>query len=230
MRVILKERVFRKRVPSLTCNCSNPFKVLWPRSKNRRRPKKWLFSDFSFLLHIYTSRRNFLLPSKFHIFSRSEKSWGDKEYENFRLKWHRRPKKWLFFGFFFSLAHLNIEAQLFCFYQNFISSAVQRNHGGTREKALHQQRTNNDERRTTWTIIIPRQDSQNPRANKAGDLFEGRVFKYTTGTKVIGEKDIRIDPRGFIRGGGVNKYFQLYPGGLFEGGLFEGGSVRIFRV
>ena len=35
-----------------------------------------------------------------------------------------------FFGFSFYLAHLHIEAQLFCFYQNFISSAVQRNHGG----------------------------------------------------------------------------------------------------
>ena len=40
-------------------------------------------------------------------------------------------------------------------------------------------------------------------SNKTGDLFEGRVFKYTAGTEVIGEKGIRIDPRGFIRGGGV---------------------------
>ena len=61
-------------------------------------------------------------------------------------------------------------------------------------------------------------------SNKTGDLFEGRVFKYTAGTEVIGEKGIRIDPRGFIRGG-VIQYFQTYPGGLFEGG-----SVRIFRV
>ena len=36
---------------------------------------------------------------------------------------------------------------------------------GGPEKALHQQRRTNDERRTTWTIIIPRQNSQNPRAN-----------------------------------------------------------------
>ena len=47
-------------------------------------------------------------------------------------------------------------------------------------------------------------------SNKTGYLFEGRVFKYTAGTEVIGEKGIRIDPRGFIRGGG--------------------GPVRIFRV
>ena len=38
-------------------------------------------------------------------------------------------------------------------------------------------------------------------SNKTGYLFEGRVFKYTAGTEVIGEKGIRIDPRGFIRGG-----------------------------
>ena len=37
-------------------------------------------------------------------------------------------------------------------------------------------------------------------SNKTGDLFEGRVFKYTAGTEVIGEIGIRIDSRGFIRG------------------------------
>ena len=58
-------------------------------------------------------------------------------------------KKMTFFRIFFSLAHLHIEAQLFCFYQNFISSAVQRNHGdGTRKKALHQRRRRTDERTT----------------------------------------------------------------------------------
>ena len=61
-------------------------------------------------------------------------------------------------------------------------------------------------------------------SNKTGDLFEGRVLKYTAGTEVIGEKDIRIDPRGFIRGGGI-KYFQPYPGGLFEGGYLRGGGL-----
>ena len=73
------------------------------------------------------------------------------------------PKKWLFSDFF-SLAHLHIEAQLFCVYQNFISSAVPRNHGRTRISITS---TNERGRRTTWTIIIPRQDSQNPRANKS---------------------------------------------------------------
>ena len=85
-----------------------------------------------------------------------------------------QAKKITFSDFFSSVAHLQVETKLFCYYQNFISSAVKRNHGGL-EKALHQRRTNddeqttneqtNDEQRTTLTIIIPRQDSQNPRAN-----------------------------------------------------------------
>ena len=37
------------------------------------------FFEKKFLLHIITSRQNFLLLPKLHIFSRSEKSWGDKE-------------------------------------------------------------------------------------------------------------------------------------------------------
>ena len=123
----------------------------------------------------------FLLLSKFHIFSRLEKSWGNKEYENFRLKWRRRPKKWLFFGFFFSFAHLHIEVQLFCVYQNFISSAVQRNHGGTRKKRyINDERTTNEQRRTTTNYMdddnSPPGFFQNPRANNSGD--NNSEYKY----------------------------------------------------
>ena len=70
-----------------------------------------------------------------------------------------------FFGFFSSVAHLHVERKLFCCYQNFISSAVQRNHGGTRKSVTStttnddDKRRTNDERRTTLTIIIARQDS-----------------------------------------------------------------------
>ena len=47
---------------------------------------------------------------------------------------------------------------------------------------------------------------------------------------VIGEKIIRIDARGFVRGGGI-KFSQPYPGGLFEGGVYSSrGSVRVFRI
>ena len=67
-----------------------------------------------------------------------------------------------FFEIFFSVAHLHAETKLFCYYQNFISSALQRNHGGTRKKRYIERTTNErttNERRTTWTIIRPRQDS-----------------------------------------------------------------------
>ena len=46
-----------------------------------------------------------------------------------------------FFLIFFSVAHLPIETKLFCFYQNFISSAVQRNYGGTKQR-YNKQTTN----------------------------------------------------------------------------------------
>jgi len=72
----------------------------WLIEKNRQSPEKRLFSDFTFLLNNYISRRNFLFPSKFHIFSRSEKSWGDKEYENFRLN-DAAGQKMTFFRIFF---------------------------------------------------------------------------------------------------------------------------------
>ena len=180
----------------------------------------------NFLCCCTSTHRNetFLSLSNFHIFSRSEKSWGDKQNVNFLLKWRHRPKKKTFFGFFFlllhiftsrrnffvstkisylqpfreimggqrirkfsakmtpqakkmtffriffsSVAHLHVETILFCFYQNFISSAVQRNQGGDKEKALHQRRTtNNDERRTTNYVDddnSPPGFFQNPRAN-----------------------------------------------------------------
>ena len=51
--------------------------------------------------------------------------------------------------------------------------------GGGQGKALHQRQTNDErttnERRTTLTIILPRQDSQNPRAN---NLILGSVHFF----------------------------------------------------
>ena len=44
--------------------------------KNRQRPEKRLFSKFSFLLHIYLSRRNIFVFTKISYFSRLEKPWG----------------------------------------------------------------------------------------------------------------------------------------------------------
>ena len=47
---------------------------------------KMTFSKFSFLLHIYPSRRIFLFLLKFHIFSHSEKSWGGQTKRQFSAK------------------------------------------------------------------------------------------------------------------------------------------------
>ena len=80
---------------------------------NRQRPKNDFFKKFLCCCTSTHRDETFLFLPKFHIFSRLEKSWGDKEYENFRLKWRHRPKKWVFFGFFLSFTHLHIEAQLF---------------------------------------------------------------------------------------------------------------------
>ena len=66
-------------------------------------------------------------------------------------------------------------------------------------------------------------------SNKTGYLFEGRVFKYTAGTEVIGEKGIRIDPRRFIRGGGLLNIFSRTPGVYSRGGLFEQGVCSNFK-
>ena len=126
--------------------------------------KNFFFRNFLFCYTSTHRDETFLFLSNFHIFSRSEKPWGEKQNVNFRLKMTPQAKKMTFFEIFFSVAHLHVEAKLFSFYQNFITSMVQR-----QGKALHQpttnERTTNERRRTTWTNIIPRQDSQNPRAN-----------------------------------------------------------------
>ena len=56
-----------------------------------------------------------------------------------------------FFGIYFSLAHLHIEAQLFCYYQNYISSAVQRKHGGTKKTVTS---NNNERTNDEWPIGV----------------------------------------------------------------------------
>ena len=91
----------------------------------------------------------FLFLSKFHIFSCLEKSWGDKQNVNFRLKTTPQAKKMTFFEIFFSVAHLHVEAKLFSFYQNFISSTVQRFHGGTRKSVRSTNERTTNERTTT---------------------------------------------------------------------------------
>ena len=80
-----------------------------------------------------------------------------KNGDDSNLKKSPQAEKITFFKIFFAVAHLPIETKLFCYYQNFISSAVQRNQGGTKQR-YDKQQTNNKQR-TPRTIIIARQDS-----------------------------------------------------------------------
>ena len=125
----------------------------WPLFFNRNKSpeaKKWLFSKFSLLLYIYSSRWNFCVFNKISYLQPFREIMGGQRIRKFSAKMTPQAKKMTFFRIFFSLAHLHIKAQLFCFYQNFISSAVQRNHGGTRKKRYindeRRRRTTNDER------------------------------------------------------------------------------------
>ena len=70
-------------------------------------------------------------------------------------------KKMTFFRIFF-LLHIFTSRRNF-----FVFIKISYLHGGTRKKALRQRRRRTNER---LTIIIPRQDSQNPRANNLYDL------------------------------------------------------------
>ena len=108
--------------------------------------KKMTFSKFSLLLHIYST---FLFLPKFHIFSRLEKSWGDKEYENFRLKWRRRPKKWFFFGFFFLSCTSTHWGTTFLFLLRFHIFSRSEKSWGQGKKLYIEQRRTNERRRTT---------------------------------------------------------------------------------
>ena len=134
------------------------------------------FGFFFSVAHLHIQTQLFI-PIKISYLQLFREIMGGQRIRKFSAKMTPQAKKMTFFRIFFSLAHLHIEAQLFCFYQNFISSAVQRNHGGTRKKRYIERTTTTNERRTTLTIIIPRQDSQNPRANNNSNLQILNLFQ-----------------------------------------------------
>ena len=53
-----------------------------------------------------------------------------------------------------------------------------------KKRYINEQQRTIDERRTTWTIIIPRQDSQNPRANNRPKTY----LKSTLESRITGLK------------------------------------------
>ena len=58
----------------------------------------WIFFSAT---HLHVETKLFLFLPKLHIFSRSDKSWGDKKNVNFQLKMTPQAKKMNFFGIFF---------------------------------------------------------------------------------------------------------------------------------
>ena len=125
------------------------------------------FRIFFLLLHIYTSRCSFFVFNKITYLQPFREIIGGQTKRQFSTK-----KKILFSVFFSSVAHLHVETKLFCCYRNFISSAVQRNHGGAR-KSVTSTTTNERQRQTTLTIIIARQDS----FRILGLIHIGNIFK-----------------------------------------------------
>ena len=136
---------------------------------NRRKKirKKSFFRPlgrFSYHLVYAVDCAGFLLP-KLHIFSRSEKSWGDKQNVNFRLKMTPQAKKMTFFGFFFFCCTSSRRDETFLLLPKFhIFSRSEKSWGDQKKRYINNERrrrTNDDDerRRTTLTMIIARQDS-----------------------------------------------------------------------
>ena len=127
---------------------SEPWDFFAGRKKIARGRKNDFFSKLSSLLHIYLSRLNFFVFIKISYLQPFREIMGGQTKRQFSDKNDAAGQKNDFFRFFSSVAHPHIETQLFCFHQNFISSAVQRNHGGTR-KSVTSTTNDDDERRTT---------------------------------------------------------------------------------
>ena len=119
----------------------------------------------------FTQRdKTFLFLLNFHIFNRSEKSWEGIKKRKFTAKKIAAGRKKVSFWILLCCCTSTHRDETFLFLTKFhIFSRSEKSGGrGDKEKALHQRTTNdNEQRRTTLTMIIARQDSQNPRANKA---------------------------------------------------------------
>ena len=99
---------------------------------------------------------------------------GGQRIRKLSAKMTPQAKKNTFFGFFFFSCTSTHRGTTFLFLSKFhIFSRSEKLWGGKEKSVtLNNERSNDDDerrRRTTWTIIIPRQDSQNSRANKNQD-------------------------------------------------------------
>ena len=122
------------------------------------------------LLHIYSSRRNFFVFTKISYLQPFIEIMGGQRIRKFSAKMTPQAKKMTFFRIFFFSCTSTHRGATFLFLSKFHIFSRSEKSWGDKKKALHRT-TNNEQRRTTLTIIIPRQDSQNPRANNCSLLF-----------------------------------------------------------
>ena len=127
------------------------------RNKSPEAKKLTFFKIFFAVAHLLIETKLFVF-TKISYLQPFREIMGGQRIRKFSAKMTPQAKNMTFFQIFFSVAHLHVETKLFCYYQNYISSAVQRNHGGTKKKRYIERRRTN-ERRTTLTMIIARQDS-----------------------------------------------------------------------
>ena len=123
--------------------------LFFNRKKSPEAGKKIFFEIFFVVAHLLIETKLFFL-SNFHIYSRSEKSWGDKKNLNFLLKMTLQAKKNDFFRIFF-LLHIFMSRRNFFVITKISYLQPFREIMGGPEKALHQRRTTtttNDERTT----------------------------------------------------------------------------------
>ena len=100
------------------------------RLKNSHRSKKWICQIFCCCCASNHRDETFLFLSKFHIFSRLEKSWGNKKMLILAEK-IATGRKNDFVGFFFGCAS-NHRDETFLFLSKFHIFCLQRNYGGTK--------------------------------------------------------------------------------------------------
>ena len=127
---------------------------------NRKKsPKAEKLAFFDFFCCFTTTHwdETFLFLPKFHIFSRLEKSCGDKQNFNFRLKTTPQAKKWLFSKFSFQLHIYPSRRNFFVLTKCSYLQPFREIMGG--QKALQTTNKQTTNERTPETIIIARQDS-----------------------------------------------------------------------
>ena len=144
------------RCASKSPRCSKALTLSGPLFVNRKKIARGRKNDLfrNFLCYGTSTHRNetFLFLSNFHIFSRSEKSWGGQTNVNFRLKMPPQAKKITFFGFFFFCCTSSRRDETFLLLPKIhIFSRLEKSWGDQKKRYINDndERTTTNERRTT---------------------------------------------------------------------------------